>query len=148
MGSNKEEAIYKWLALSVVVVGTFMAILDSSIVNIAIPKMMAVFGVSTDEIQWVVTAYMLVMGAVIPVTGYLSDRYGTKKTYMFALAAFTVGSALCGIAWSNSSMIAARVIQALGGGMIMPISMAIIYQVVPPEERGMALGFWGIASMA
>lgn len=142
------DAGYKWLALSVMVIGTFMAILDTSIVNVAIPKMMAVFGVSTDEIQWVLTAYMLTMGAVIPLTGYLGDKFGTKKLYIWALSAFTIGSALCGFAWSNNSMIVARVIQALGGGMIMPTSMAIIYQVIPLQERGMALGIWGIAAMA
>lgn len=138
----------KWLALIVVVFGTFMAILDSSIVNIAIPKMMAVFGVTTDEIKWVLTAYMLAMGAVIPLTGYLGDRFGTKKVYIWSLILFTTGSALCGFAWSNSSMVAARIIQAIGGGMIMPTSMAIIYQIVAPNERGTALGIWGIAAMA
>lgn len=148
MENRKQGSLYKWLALGVVVIGTFMSILDTSIVNIAIPKMMNVFGVSTDEIKWVLTAYMLVMGTVIPLTGYLGDRFGTKKVYIWALIAFTVGSALCGIAWSNSAMIAARIIQGIGGGMIMPISMSILYQVVPQEERGMALGIWGIAAMA
>ena len=148
MESKKQGALYKWLTLLVVVFGTFMAILDTSIVNIAIPKMMAVFGVSTEDIKWVLTAYMLTMGAVIPLSGYLGDRFGTKKVYMWALVAFTAGSALCGFAWSNSAMIVARIIQALGGGMIMPVSMSIIYQVVPPEERGTALGVWGIAAMA
>ncbi|GAB4266100.1 DHA2 family efflux MFS transporter permease subunit [Thermincola ferriacetica] len=146
--AGHQDNLYKWLALIVVVVGTFMAILDTSIVNIAIPKMMNVFGVSTDQIQWVITAYMLTMGPVIPLTGYLSDTFGTKKMYIWALGAFTVGSALCGFAWSNSAMIVARIIQALGGGMIMPISMSIIYQVIPAKERGMALGIWGIAAMA
>lgn len=148
MEERKQDGLYKWLALLVVVIGTFMAILDTSIVNIAIPKMMTVFGVSTDQIKWVLTAYMLTMGSVIPLTGYLGDRFGTKKIYIWALVAFTVGSAMCGFAWNNSTMIVARVVQALGGGMIMPVSMAIIYQVIPQEERGMALGLWGIAAMA
>lgn len=148
MQEQKESKAYQWLVLVVVVIGTFMAILDTSIVNIAIPKMMAVFNVSTDKIQWVLTGYMLTMGTMIPLTGYLSDRFGSKKTYIWAMVAFTIGSALCGLAWSNASMIAARVIQALGGGMIMPVSMAILYQVIPQEERGMALGIWGIAAMA
>ncbi|MDT3699292.1 MAG: DHA2 family efflux MFS transporter permease subunit [Thermincola sp.] len=148
MENRRQDSLYKWLALGVVVIGTFMAILDTSIVNIAIPKMMNVFGVSTDEIKWVLTAYMLTMGAVIPLTGYLGDRFGTKKVYIWALISFTAGSALCGFAWSNSAMIAARIIQAIGGGMIMPVSMSILYQVVPQEERGMALGIWGIAAMA
>lgn len=148
MTQSQDDKLYKWLALMVVVLGTFMAILDSSIVNVAIPKMMTVFGVSTEEIQWVLTAYMLTMGSVIPLTGYLGDTFGTKKVYIWALVVFTIGSAACGFAWSNNSMIVARIIQALGGGMIMPISMAIIYQVIPPEERGTALGIWGIAAMA
>lgn len=148
MENEKIDSFQKWISLMVVVIGTFMAILDSSIVNIAIPKMMAVFGVSTDEIQWVLTAYMLAMGSVIPLTGYLGDRFGNKNVYIWSLAMFTVGSALCGFAWSNSSMIIFRIIQALGGGMIMPVSMAIIYQIIPHEERGTALGIWGIAAMA
>lgn len=148
MQEQKESKAYQWLVLMVVVIGTFMAILDTSIVNIAIPKMMAVFNVSTDKIQWVLTGYMLTMGPVIPLTGYLADRFGAKKTYIWAMVAFTLGSALCGMAWSNTSMVAARVIQALGGGMIMPVSMAILYQVIPMEERGVALGIWGIAAMA
>ncbi|AVX19553.1 drug resistance transporter, EmrB/QacA subfamily [Carboxydocella sporoproducens DSM 16521] len=138
----------KWLVLAVLVLGTFMAILDTSIVNIAIPKMMAVFCVGTEQIQWVLTAYMLTMGAIIPLTGYLSDRFGSKKVYIWALIAFTLGSAFCGLAWSNPSMVVARVIQALGGGMIMPVSMSILYQVIPQQERGLALGIWGIAAMA
>ncbi len=138
----------KWLALFVVVIGTFMAMLDSSIVNIAIPKMMSVFGVSLDSVKWILTCYTLAMGAITPLTGYLSDRFGSKKLYVFSLGLFTVGSLLCGFAWSNSSMILFRIIQALGGGMIMPVGMTMIMQIFPPNERGLALGFWGISSMA
>jgi len=137
----------KWLTLFVVLIGTFMAILDTSIVNIAIPKMMQVFAVGTDQIQWVLTGYMLVMGVVIPVTGYLGDTYGYKRLYLAALFFFTLGSALCGFAWSNNSMVAARVVQAIGGGMMMPASMTIIFNTFPKEERGTALGIWGIAMM-
>lgn len=109
--------------------------------------MMQVFAVGTEEIQWVLTGYMLVMGVVIPVTGYLGDTYGYKRLYIAALFFFTLGSALCGFAWSNSSMIAARVVQAIGGGMMMPASMTIIFNTFPREERGMALGIWGISVM-
>jgi EmrB/QacA subfamily drug resistance transporter len=136
------------MALSVVIIGTFMAILDTSIVNIAIRKLMAVFGASLDDVKWVLTAYTLALGAIIPLTGYLGDILGTKKVFIFALAMFSFGSFLCGAAWSNTSMIVFRIIQALGGGMIMPVAMTIIYQVIPPEKRGMALGFWGISAMA
>ncbi|MDK2800835.1 MAG: hypothetical protein PWQ70_2454 [Clostridiales bacterium] len=148
MQKKEHSSLDRWLALVVVIIGTFMAILDSSIVNIAIPKMMAVFGVSLDKAKWIITAYTLSLGAIIPLTGYLGEVFGTKKVYMFALSMFTLGSLLCGFAWSSTAMIMFRVIQALGGGMIMPVGMSIIYEIIPLEERGLALGFWGIASMA
>jgi EmrB/QacA subfamily drug resistance transporter len=145
---DKHEKRYMWLAISVVIVGTFMAILDSSIVNVAIPKMMVIFKASTDQIEWILTGYMLTMSIVIPLTGYLGDRFGLKKLYIFALTVFTIGSALCGLATSTETMVAARVVQAIGGGMIMPVGMAMIYRIVPLEKRGLALGVWGIAAMA
>lgn len=148
MNGAKEAKVEQWLALFVVIIGTFMSILDSSIVNIAIPKMMSVFGVSLDDVKWILTSYTLALGAIIPLTGFLADVFGNKRVYIFALSMFTVGSLLCGFAWSNTSMIVFRVIQAIGGGMIMPIGMSIIYQTFPENERGLALGFWGIASMA
>ncbi len=138
----------KGLAFAVIVIGTFMAILDTSIVNIAIPKMMAVFNASTDQIEWVLTAYMLTMAAVLPMTGLLGERFGLKNVYVFALTVFTIGSFLCGISWNLPTIIVARIIQAIGGGMIMPISMTLIYKIVPREKIGLAMGFWGIAAMA
>jgi EmrB/QacA subfamily drug resistance transporter len=148
MGKEEQASGYRWLALGVVIIGTFMSILDSSIVNIAITKMMSVYGVSLDKIDWVLTAYMLTLGSIIPLTGYLQDTFGSKKVYMFALAVFTLGSFLCGFAWNVSAMIASRVIQGIGGGMIMPVGMSLIFEIFPLEERGVALGIWGIASMA
>ena len=137
-----------WLSLLVVVVGTFMAILDSSIVNVALPKMMTVFSASTQQITWVLTGYMLTMGIVIPLTGYLGDTFGYKKLYIFAMTVFTIGSALCGLAWSTNALVFARVIQGVGGGMIMPVGMSMVFQIIPIGKRGMALGIWGIAAMA
>ncbi|KLU66104.1 multidrug export protein EmrB [Desulfosporosinus acididurans] len=139
---------YKWLALFVVVIGTFMVMLDSSIVNIAIPKMMNVFGTDLDSIKWVLTGYTLAMGAVVPITGFLSDTFGIKKLFIGALSLFTIGSFLCGFSWSNNVMVIFRVVQAIGGGAIMPVGMSYIMQIFPLQERGKALGFWGIASMA
>ena len=137
-----------WAALMTLVVGSFMAILDGSIVNVALPKLMAIFGVTADSIQWVMTAYLLVSGVVVPITGYLSDRYGSKHMYIFSLIAFTIGSAVCALAWSNNTLVAARVLQAIGGGMIMPVSMAMIYIIVPRDKIGLAMGIWGISAMA
>jgi EmrB/QacA subfamily drug resistance transporter len=143
--SNKAPSI--GLAMLAVIIAVFMAILDMSIVNVAIPKMMSVFGVNQSQIEWVVTAYALVSGALVPVTGYLGDRFGYKRTFLLAMIVFTIGSGLCGIAWSNNAMIIFRIIQAAGGGALMPISMAMIFRMFPAEKRGMAMGLFGIAVM-
>lgn len=133
-----------WGPLLVLVLGTFMGILDASIVNVALPRIMAIFNSSFDEIQWVMTIYLLVGGVVIPITGYLGDRYGYKLIYILALAFFTVSSGFCGFSWNTDSLVVARGFQAIGGGMVIPLSMAIIYKIVPREKIGMALGIWGL----
>ncbi|WP_284646419.1 DHA2 family efflux MFS transporter permease subunit [Paenibacillus silviterrae] len=137
-----------WLPVIVLIIGTFMAILDSSLMNVALPKLMAVFGVSQNDVEWVVTGYMLASAVVVPMGGFLADRFGYKTTFLTTLIAFVIGSALCGMAWSNSSLIAARIIQGLGGGFIMPIGMAMLYQIVPRDKVQVAMGVWGISAMA
>jgi EmrB/QacA subfamily drug resistance transporter len=137
-----------WTILGVIIIGTFITILNSSLINIALPKMMTVFGVSLESIQWVVTAYTIALGAVIPLSGYLSDLVGAKKLYIGALIVFTLGSLLCGMAWSNASMIAFRIIQGIGGGIIGPVGNAIVFRTVPPHKRGTAMGLYGVAAMA
>ncbi len=137
-----------WSILSVIVIGTFMAVLLSSIVNVALPKMMIIFSASASQIQWILTAYLLVMGVMMPLAGYLGDTFGYKRVYCLALAVFTLGSAFCAISWNLNSIIVARVIQATGGGLIQPIGMTIIYQTYPREKIGQVLGIWGIAAMA
>ena len=146
LSENKSERM-PVLSMLVVVIGAFMAFLDSSIVNVALPNMMAVFGKSTDEMQWVLTAYMLTCGIVIPTSAFLCERYGHRKIYIIALIIFTVGSALCGVSWNLNIMIAARILQALGGGLIIPVSMAIVYYLSPREKMGAAMGFWGLAAI-
>ena len=149
MGEKNPSAPgFFWIPLFTVVLGAFAAILNNSSVNVAIPKLMAIFGVDTDRIQWVVTTYMLTSGVVIPVTGFLGDYLGSKRLYVIALSVFTLGSLLCSLAWSLNIMIVARIIQGIGGGAIMPVSMAIIYKIAPRDKIGSALGVWGIAAMA
>lgn len=138
----------KWLILLVLIIGSFMSTLDTSIANIAVPKIMSVFGVSLDEVKWILTAYTLTLGAIVPVTGYLGDVFGSKKMFLFALVTFTIGSFLCGMAWSNGAMIVFRIIQAIGGGMIMPVAMTTMMQTFSKDKLGTAVGFWGIAVLA
>jgi len=137
-----------WSILVVIIIGTFMAILDGSIVNVALPKMMVIFSASTEDIQWILTAYMLTLGVIMPLSGYLGDTFGYKRTYITALALFIIGSVLCGMSLGVNTMIVARIIQALGGGIMQPLGMAIIYMSFPRSKIGMVLGFWGIAAMA
>ncbi|KIL40059.1 major facilitator transporter [Gordoniibacillus kamchatkensis] len=143
----KQEGGY-WLAVIVLIIGTFMAILDNSLMNVAIPKLMAVFGVSQNDIEWVVTGYMLASAVVVPMGGFLADRFGYKTTFLSTVTAFVIGSALCGIAWSNGSLVIARIIQGLGGGFIMPVGMAMLYQIVPRAKVQTVMGVWGISAMA
>lgn len=141
------ERSYRWVVLIIIILGTFMAILDSSIVNVALPHMMSAFGVNRDQIEWVSTAFMLALAVTMIMVGWLVQRLGHKTLYIASLLIFTVGSALCAFAWSYQSMIAARVIQAIGGGAIQPVGMSIVSEIFAPEERGKALGFWGTGVM-
>jgi DHA2 family multidrug resistance protein len=135
---------YKWTVMGVIMMGVLMATLDSSIVNVSIPKIMADFGVNVDDIEWVLTGYMLAFATLMPLTGWLRDRIGYKNIYLGALVLFTLGSVLCGMAWNLPSLIAARVIQAIGGGAMQPTGMAIMTEVFPPKERGSAMGLFGV----
>ena len=135
---------YKWIVAFTVIFGIFMSILDSTIVNIAIPHLQSAFGVSLNAVQWVLTAYTLAQGVATPLTAYLAARMGTKRLYLFALTTFTLFSALCGLAWSLPALIFFRVLQAAGGAFLGPISITLLYSEFPPEERGMAMGVLGI----
>ncbi|MCA1646724.1 MAG: DHA2 family efflux MFS transporter permease subunit [Chloroflexi bacterium] len=138
---------YKWQVLLCVVVGSFMVMLDQTVVNIALPKITTVFGVGVHETQLVVTSYMLALAVIMPATGYLSDTFGTKRLYLITMALFTGGSLLCGLAWNNPSLVAFRIIQGLGGGMVMPLGMTMLFKVVPPHQRNTIMGFFGLPLM-
>ncbi|CEH31511.1 DHA2 family efflux MFS transporter permease subunit [Aneurinibacillus migulanus] len=142
-----ESSGYRWLALIAVIVGAFVAILNNSLINVALPKLTNVFGSTTDRIQWVLTGYMLASGVIIPISGYMGDRLGYKKFFIISLGVFTLGTLFCALAWSDTSLIIARIIAGLGGGVIMPISMSIIYKIMPREQIGTALGLWGVSAM-
>ncbi len=129
-------------------IGTFISVLDASIVNVGMPKMMAAFSVSVDKIEWVLTVYFLVRSVIFPSSGWIADNLGYKNTYNLGLILFTAGSLLCSLSANENMLIIFRVIQGAGAGFIMPVGMAIITREFPPEQRGFALGFWGIAAAA
>jgi DHA2 family multidrug resistance protein len=147
MTSASEANRYKWQVLWIVMIGTLMSALDASIVNVSIPSIMADFGASLDDIEWVITSYMLAFAALMPLTAWLRDRVGHKSLYLGSLVVFTAGSVLCGLAWNLPALIVARVLQAIGGGAIIPTGMAMITETFEPQERGKALGFWGMGAV-
>jgi DHA2 family multidrug resistance protein len=137
----------KWSVLIVVILSSFMAILDNTIVNVALPKIMANFGTTVDQIEWVVTGFMIAFAISMPATSWLKEVFGLKKVFIASLATFVFGSALCGAAWGKDSLIAFRVIQAIGGGAMMPTGLTLVSEAFPPYERGTAMGIWSIGMM-
>jgi DHA2 family multidrug resistance protein len=145
---HPKSQFYKWFVLANIMLGTFMAVLDSTIVNVSLPKIMSSFGVGLSTIEWVITGYMLSMAVMLPTSGWLADKFGYKKVYFWGLFLFTFGSLLCGLSNDENTLILSRVIQGLGAGVIQPIGMAIITREFPARQRGLALGFWSIAAAA
>jgi EmrB/QacA subfamily drug resistance transporter len=122
----------------------FMAVLDINIVNVAIPSMQKSYGVTKDDVEWVVTAYSLMLGVVVPVSGWLGDRIGLHRVYLFSLVAFSVGSALCGVAGDLQAMVCFRFLQAIPGGLLPVISLTMISRMVPKRQLGTAMGIYGL----
>lgn len=129
---------YKYIVSITFVIGIFINLLDTTIVNVALPTLQQEFDASTTEIQWVVTAYLVALGVFIPVSGWAGDRLGTKKVYILSLSLFTFASLLCGLAWNVESLIFFRVLQGAAGGMITPVGQAMLFRAFPPAERAAA----------
>lgn len=131
--------------LLAIIVGMFMVILDGTAMNVALPKLSEDFGgASFTLVQWTVTGYALAQSAVIPLAGWLSDRFGAKQIFLLSVILFTIGSALCALATTAEQLIVYRVIQGLGGGMVAPIAMAFTYKLSPPGKQGAVMGMIGI----
>ena len=146
-GRHQREAVergahtHKWAVLGLVVVGTFMTTLDASIVNISLPSIARTFHTSFGgAVEWVIIAYLVVIAATLLTFGRVSDLIGRKPVWVAGLILFTLGSALCGAAASLPWLVAARIFQGLGGALLFAPGMAIITDVFPAAERGLALG--------
>jgi len=145
-GSNPANP---WLVLAVLVTGFFMIMLDTTIVNVAIPAMSAGLNTTLDQILWVLNAYILTYAVLLITAGRLGDLYGQRLLFAIGLAIFTVASALCGLAQDANQLIAARVLQGVGGAALTPQTLAILTSLFPPERRGAAFGIWaGVAGLA
>lgn len=135
------------LVTTTVMIGMIMAIIDASIVNVALDKMAGNLGASIDEIGWVATGYILSNVIVMPLNGYLTAVLGRKNFYAASIAIFTIASLLCGTATNVWLLVAYRVLQGLGGGALIPTAQAILFESFPPEKRGQSMAFFGLAAM-
>jgi EmrB/QacA subfamily drug resistance transporter len=132
---------YKWLVVIVVVFNSFLQYIDMTIVNTALPTIGRFFRSGSSETAWVVTAYLLSFAMLIPVSGWLGDRYGTKRTFVAGLAFFVLGSLLCGLAGGLDYLVVFRIVQGIGAGIMAPVSTTMLYRVFPPEERSRVTAF-------
>jgi len=137
----------KWLVAIAVMLGTTLEVLDTSIVNVALPHMQGTFSASVDEIAWVVTSYLVANGIMIPMTGWISSRFGRKRYFMTSVAVFVAASGLCGAATSLNQMVIFRLIQGAAGAAMIPSSQAILMETFPPAEQQMAMAMWGVGLM-
>jgi EmrB/QacA subfamily drug resistance transporter len=135
------------LPLVVLIAGMFMAILDISVINVAIPTIQNEFGATISDVQWVITGYALAEGVVVPVSAWMGDRFGLGRVYNLALLGFAGGSALCGLAWSLNSLVIFRIVQGTLGGILPAITMSILLRIVPPARFGTALGMYGLGAV-
>jgi DHA2 family multidrug resistance protein len=135
------------LVLITLMLGTSMAAIDSSIVNVSLPVIRHQFNVNLDEVEWVITAYMISFTLFIPLITWLKNRVGYFYLYIGSVAVFTIGSLLCSLSHDLIPLVAARVIQATGGGAVTPTSLAILSESFPEEKRGSVIGWWGLGNV-
>jgi EmrB/QacA subfamily drug resistance transporter len=145
-GSNKLDP-YIWRIGTVVIIGSIMSILDTTIVNVALATLGHDLHASLSQIQWVVTGYLLSLAAVIPITGWAARSFGAKRVYLFAVVVFTAGSALCGLATSSTELIVFRVLQGVGGGMILPIGQLMLAEAAGPKRMGRVMSIVAVPMM-
>src|SRR5947209_1062024 len=144
--SDRIEA-HVWLAAGTVIVGMIMSILDTTIVNVALDTLGRDLHSPISQVQWVVTGYLLALAAVMPVTGWMARRYGGKRVYLVSLALFTLGSIACGLSNTLVALVVFRVLQGIGGGMIMPLAQLIMAQVAGPQRMGRVMGIVSMPAM-
>ena len=146
-GASGEAEVNRWVVLVAVMLGTFLSILDTTIMTVAFPHIMTAFGSDVEGTRWVTTAFMISAAVSMPTSSWLGRRLGYGPTYLAALMLFTAGAAFSASAWSLDSLIISRIVQGLAAGVIQPTSIAILTRTFPPEIRGRVFGIWSIGVM-
>jgi DHA2 family multidrug resistance protein len=136
--------VHPWLEAMAVMAGTFMVVLDSTVVNVSLPNIAGNLSASIEEATWALTSYLAANAIILPMTGWLGNYFGRKRLLIMSVTGFTLTSALCGLAPSLPFLVVCRIIQGATGGVMQPISQSVLLEAFPPAERGKAMGFWGI----
>src|SRR4051812_10885897 len=145
MPSPQEQPhVNPWIVAIAVMFATFMEVLDTTVVNVSLPHISGSLSASVDEATWVLTSYLVANAIILPMTGWLSNRFGRKRILLSAVFGFTISSFLCGIAPNLTALIIFRVIQGASGGGLQPLSQAILLETFPPHKRGKAMAFWAL----
>src|SRR5579864_4476924 len=142
--SRAQPYVNPWLISVAVMLGTFMEVLDTTVVNVSLPHIAGNLSATVDEATWVLTSYLVANAIVLPMTGWLSNHFGRKRLLMASVVGFTISSFLCGAAPTLYTLILFRLLQGLCGGALAPLSQAVLLEAFPPESRGKAMGFWGL----
>ena len=141
---NRERASLKWWIALTVTLSSFLVNLSQFAVQVALPPIMTTFGLNVDQAQWLHSGYAIAGAMLMPTLGWLGNRLGNRMLYLLCMLTFTIGAGLCAVSWSGPSLIGFRVLQGLGGGLILPMTMTIVSGVFPLEQRGIAVGIIGI----
>src|ERR1700749_3568345 len=136
--------INPWLIAIAVMLSTFMEVLDTTVVNVSLPHIAGSLSATIDEATWTLTSYLVSNAIILPLTGWLSNYFGRKRMLMLSVTGFTISSFMCGLAPTLPFLVVCRVIQGACGGSLQPISQAILLESFPPQDRGKAMGFWGL----
>ena len=140
----EQPKINPWIIAVSVMLSTFMEVLDTTVVNVSLPHIAGSMSASVDEATWTLTSYLVANAIILPITGWLSNYFGRKRMLMTSVTGFTAASFLCGLAPNLPMLVFFRIVQGACGGGLQPISQAVLLESFPPEDRGKAMGFWGL----
>ncbi|MCD9020797.1 MDR family MFS transporter [Cohnella silvisoli] len=147
MSNTNNQQIRFWPIMTAIFIGSFLCVLASATINLALEILKDHFHTTLGSVQWTLTGFMLAMGTTAPIAGYLGEKFSYRRLYLFSLIGFTATSALCAAAWNEQTLIVFRVLQGAFSGLIIPATMSIIYQVIPREKQAMAISLWGLSAM-
>src|SRR5436190_1934766 len=137
-------AVNPWIVAIAVMAATFLEVLDTTVVNVSLPYIAGNLSASINEATWVLTSYLVANAIILPLTGWLGNYFGRKRLLMASVAGFTAASFFCGLATSLPMLVVFRILQGVAGGALQPLSQAVLLEAFPKEQRGKAMGFWGL----